>query len=163
MTWIIDNTGTRWVEPTPPKRRKSPMPKRFASLKVGDQIMQATESKRTIRDPNCANDKYITVPYTKSLHYFIVTDMWFDPVRGQSDPVAGQMVGFAAINQRGEVSKRKSSMPIRGFASQRFEFADRDHIAWCKARLTEIENGKVVGIGHGRTIRKRPKIPGSRL
>ena len=162
MTWIYDDSGRRWVEPTPRKRRKPPAPRRFADLKVGDQLMQTSET-HSLKRALSANEEWVKTAYQSSTAYFIVTDRWFDPVRGQDDPIAGQMVGYAQINARGGVSTHKSSMPIRGFASQRFEYADRDYIVWCKSRLEGMETGAVVGIGHGKVIRKRPKIPGGRL
>jgi hypothetical protein len=95
--------------------------------------------------------------------YFIVTDLWFDPVAGQEDPIKGQMVGFQQLGPDGEPRGTKSATPIRGLASQQYEYADMDYIAMCKHRSTALDTGKVVGLGYGRTIRQRPKLPGSRL
>ena len=89
--------------------------------------------------------------------YYIVTDLWFDPVIGQSDPIAGQMVGYSMIMSDGSIHKCKSSTTIRGLASQQFHYSDIDFIALAKTRAG-VAN--VVGIGHANTIRKRPKIPG---
>lgn len=139
MTWITDNTGTRWAEPVERKRRKTPRALRFADVKVGDQLMRKG--------------------YHGGMIYCVVTDLWFDPVQGESDPLKGSMVGYAQIDQRGEL-RRKSSTTIRGLASQQFTPSDRDYVAFCKARIEGMAAGVVVGIGRGRTIRQRPKIAG---
>lgn len=108
MTWITDSNGTRWVEPVKRKERKPPRALRFADVKVGDQIMHAVESKRIVNG--------VEVPYMRGVHYYVVTDLWDDPVEGQSDPLKGKMVGYAQIDDRGEVSNRKSKTTIRGLA-----------------------------------------------
>jgi hypothetical protein len=144
MTWIVDGNGTRWVEVPQRKRRKSPRALRFANIKVGDQLMLKPK-------PNWHRG----IP-----HYIIVTDLWFDPVAGQEDPVAGQMVGYSQITMSGDVRPRKSSTTIRGLASQQYVYADIDYIALCKARGDAMQTGEVVGIGAGTNIRKRPKIAG---
>lgn len=146
MTWITDNTGTRWVPVPEKKRRKPGQPRRFANINVGDQIMLK---------PN--KSWYRGIPT-----YFLVTDLWFDPVAGQDDPVKGQMVGFAQIKPDGELAG-KCSTPIRGLASQQYEYADIDYVALCKQRLVAMDAKTVVGIGHGRVIRQRPKLPGHSL
>jgi hypothetical protein len=153
MTWIIDGNGRRWVEPEPKKKRKSPRALRFAEIKVGDQLMQTSSVDVWKADGE-------KMPYSRSTRWFIVTDIWFDPVRGQNDSVAGQMVGIAQINGKGDVHPHKSAYPVRGLASNCFHYADRDYIAWCKERLSAHEAGKVTGIGFAKLIRARPKTPG---
>jgi hypothetical protein len=144
MTWITDNKGTRWVESIPRQRRKPPQPKRFKNLKVGDQLMQKPKEHWHRGLPR----------------YIIITDMWFDPVAGQHDPVAGQMVGYCPIKQDGEIHPEKSSTTIRGLASQQYHYADIDYITHCKSRCDAIDKGSVVGIGYGNVLRRRPKTPG---
>jgi hypothetical protein len=136
MTWITDNTGTRWVEPVPHKRRKSPRAIRFAELKVGDQI------KRIWR----------TNGFREHESHYVVTDRWFDPVSGQRDAVGGEMVAVRRINERGDVVGRKMRHTLRGLASQGFNYAG-DFIGFCKTRLGALEDGKVIGIG----MRNSPK------
>lgn len=98
--------------------------------------------------------------YRKIVMYFVVTDMWFDPVAGQDDPLKGSMIGYAQINDQGGIGKKRPIL-IRGLASQGYEYADIDYIALCKTRLAAFENQEnIVGIGHGNTIRARPKTPG---
>lgn len=143
MTWIIDGSGTHWVEVPQPKRRKPPRALKFAEVKVGDQLMMKPR------------DSW----YRGLAIYCLITDMWFDPVEGQDDPLKGSMIGYAHIKEDGSLS-RKSSTTIRGLASQQFDFADIDYIALCKARSQATETGEVIGIGFGKTIRNRPKIPG---
>lgn len=92
--------------------------------------------------------------------YYVVTDLWFDPVAGQDDETAGRMVGLRQIGADGEPSGRKSATTLRGLASQQYHYADMDFIAHCKARLAGINDGAIVGIGKGVAIRRRPKIPG---
>lgn len=145
MTWITDENGRRWVPHVPRKARKPAQPRRFANLKVGDQIMQ--------KGTGFINGR----PYKV---YYVVTDIWFDPVRGQRDPVAGTMVGYCVLKEDGTPWQRKLSMPIRGLASQRFFPADIDYIDMAAKRAEAMADGKVVGIGKGHVIRRRPKIPG---
>lgn len=144
MSWITDGSGTRWVEIPQKKRRKSPRALKFGSVKVGDQLVKTYQKER------------------KSSIYYLVTDLWFDPVLGQEDELKGSMVGYAQIKLDGSAG-RKSSTTIRGLASQQFDYADIDYIALCEARKGELESGKVVEIGRGKVIRKRPKNPGHRL
>lgn len=144
MTWITDNSGTRWVEPIPRKRRKPARALRFADLEVGQQLMRRPKA-----------DWYRKIP-----QYYLVTDRWFDPVAGQTDPVAGQMVALCIIKSDGETSGRKSGTTLRGLASQQYEYADMDYLLHCRARRAGMGDGKVVGIGVGSAIRKRPKLPG---
>lgn len=134
MTWITDDTGTRWVEYPKRKRRKSPRALRFAEVKVGDQVML---------EPN--GHWYRKIP-----QYFIVTDLWFDPVAGEENETAGRMVAYRAIGEDGEPCGRKRGTTLRGLASQQFQYADIDYIAHCKARAEVMGKGKVVGIGRGR-------------
>ena len=148
MTWITDNTGRRWVDVPERKRRKPGRALRFADLKVGDQLRRdyahILASGRTVR------------------WYYLVTDLWFDPVAGQDDEVAGRMVGIAHIDGRGDTN-RKETHTLRGLASQGFHYAELDYIALAKAAIAGIAEGKVVGIGRGRVIRQRPKLPTSIL
>lgn len=148
-----------WADVTKPRKvRKSPRALRFAEIKVGDQLMQTTTSagwRGGIDDM-----KAPAVPYSKTTWYYIVTDMWFDPVAGQRDPVKGQMIGIQRLDEKGEPISRKVSHPIRGLASNRFHYADRDYIAFCKTRIDAMNDGAVVGIGMAGVIRRRPKVPG---
>ena len=144
VTWITDDTGSRWVVSPPRKKRKSPRALKFADIKVGDQIMLK---------PN--NAWYRKIPL-----YYVVTDIWFDPVAGQNDQLKGQMIGYAQISSDGSLTK-KSSTPIRGLASQQFDYADIDYLSIANARNNALRDGKIVGIGYAKTIRARPKISGS--
>lgn len=146
MTLITDGSGTRWVEVPQKKRRGSPRALKFAAIKVGDQIMQKPRESF----------------YRKIPVYYVVTDLWFDPVAGQRDATAGQMVGYAQIREDGSVWT-KSKTTLRGLASQQFDYADMDFMAMCKARLAALTDGEVIPISKARAIRRRPKLPGSRL
>lgn len=152
MVWITDHNGRRWHPDNPRKKRKPARALRFAEIKVGDQLMKEWRTLRAIGGE--------IVPGAQAREYCIVTDLWFDPVAGQSDEVAGQMVAIRRISDRGEIDGRKEPHTKRGLASQGFHYADRDFIAFVKARA-EAEN--VVGISFGRIVRQRPKTPGRHL
>ena len=160
MTWIIDGNGTRWVEETVRKRRKSPRAVRFADIKVGDQVMKTYTNKGWRRGDNPQEPP---TAISQATWYYVVTDLWFDPVAGQDNHVAGEMVGIARISSDGNINPRKEPHSKRGLASQGFRYADRDYIAECRAIGAAIEDGKVVGIGMGKIIRSRPKFPGTCL
>lgn len=98
--------------------------------------------------------------YRQAVWYYIVTDLWFDPVAGQENRVAGEMVAITRINENGTVAPRKESHTKRGLASQGFHYADLDIIALAEQRRAA---GNVVGIGFAKAIQQRPKLPSSRL
>lgn len=149
MTWVTDDTGTRWVEYAPRPRRKSARALRFGPIKVGDQVMRRWGN--------------LISPGSSVWHY-IVSDLWFDPVAGQRDDTAGRMVALQRINPRtGEIETRKEPHTIRGLASQGFQFSGRDYIAETKARANAMATGEVTGIGMAHVIRRRPKIAGGLL
>jgi hypothetical protein len=132
MTWITDKDGTRWVAIT--SQRKSRRPGRalkFGNVAVGDQLMVTSHDA-------WRNGRPHTV-------YYIVTDLWFDPVKGQEDAVAGQMVGYSQIANNG-VLTHKSATTVRGLASQQFQVADIDYLGMCLARAEAYKDGLVVGI-----------------
>lgn len=158
MTWITDGSGTRWVELPARKRRKSPRAIRFANIKVGDQVMRTYTSRgwRGGIDDTSAPPTELS----QTTWYYIVTDLWFDPVAGQDNRVAGEKVAIARIQPDGQIYPRKEPHTKRGLASQGFHYADHDFIAFVKQRQ-EAEN--VVGIGFGRVIRRRPKLPNPQL
>lgn len=157
MTWITDDMGTRWVALPVRKKRKSPRAVRFANIKVGEQVMKAYTSKGWRRgdDPRVPSREI-----SQTIWYYIVTDLWFDPVAGQDNHVAGEMVAIARIDSGGTVLPRKEPHTKRGLASQGFHYADRDFITFAK-QTREAEN--IVGIGFAQVIRRRPKIPGARI
>lgn len=158
MTWITGGgDGRRWVEVPVRKRRKSPRALRFANLKVGDQIMKVW----TQRGWKGGDDhKQPPREFSRRVAYYIVTDLWFDPVEGQSNPVAGQMVGIVTVRENGEPGHHKEKHTLRGLAAQSFVYADRDYITFCRDRLAAMrEGGVIVGIGHGNVVRRRPKQP----
>lgn len=113
--------------------------RRFDGIKPGDQLEQSR--------------------YGKS--YWIVTDTWFDPVKGQNNPQQGDMVAIQQINHNtGNPRPSKTAHTIRGLASNGYTWASRDWMSFFRSRLAAHQEGTVVGIGHARTIRKRPKSPG---
>ena len=154
MTWVTDNNGTNWVETPVRKRRKSPRAIRFVNIKVGDQLMMIHVSKWTRAGKKESS---------QSVSYYAVTDLWFDPVKGQKNHVAGEMVAIARIGRDGSISDWKEPHTKRGLASQGFHYADRDYIVEGCALVEAVKDGSVVGIGRARVIRQRPKIPGHQL
>ena len=144
MTWITDENGTRWHEMPQRKRRKHPRAVRFAELKVGDQVMRQWKTY---------NDRV-------DVWYYVVTDMWFDPVAGQRDETAGRMVAIMSLDPcSGEARGSKEPHTLRGLASQGFAYSDIDFPALVVTRNEARADGKVVGIGIGNVIRQRPKVP----
>jgi hypothetical protein len=131
MTWVTDGTGTHWVEVPPKKQRKSPRALRFAALKVGDQL---------ILKPRSWWDRKIPIGY-------VVTDMWFDPVAGQHDEVAGRMVALRRIDGAGELRGSKAAHTLRGLASQGYHYAGQDIIG---QRQAAAASPSVVHISRGR-------------
>lgn len=120
-TKIIDDNGVRFVQKPSVKERKPRGAGRFSNVAVGDQIMRSNEYNTVAR---------------KHFSYYIVTDLWFDPVLGQYDPVKGQMIGYSKIDPTGTVCERKTSTTVRGLASQRFQYADVDFISLCQAKAS---------------------------
>lgn len=148
MTWVTDQTGTRWVEPTARKRRARQTKGRFSELTVGDQLELKNHSLDQLAEQIGRRG-----PRT----FYVVTDLWFDPVKGQDGEYRGQMVGYQRLNDHGEPVGRKQSTSRHGLAAQGFHKAELDFIAQCKARA---EASNVVGIGFGRVLRRRPKMTG---
>lgn len=109
------------------------MARRFEAIAVGDQLM---------------NSAWRAAPY------FIVTDVWFDPVRGFKKRESGEMVAVRAIGSDGQLKGPKLGHTIRGLAAQGFVQADIDYISIAAARHQGIADGVVV------PIRKpRPLLP----
>lgn len=133
MVWITDQAGSRWQPDVPPKRRAPPRIIKFANIKVGDQLKAA----RAV--------------YTG---YFMVTDTWFDPVKGQRDPAAGEMVAVQRISQTGELVGSKWPHSKRGLASQGYDYLGFDYMAQRRAVYAGERTGVVVSIRRGnvRTI-----------
>lgn len=161
MTWIIDESGRRWVDPPPPRVKRKRGRGRFSEIKVGDQIMQRIISRWDTYGkppPGVANDP-APVRHEKDhgYAYAIVTDIWFDPVAGQSDPLKGEMIGIQPLRQGIPIGDKRAHT-IRGLASNKWEYADRDEIAHWEAVRSGVDAGTVVGIGRGRR-RKPPRDP----
>lgn len=132
-TQIFDENGSRWVDVHEPKRRKPARALKFGGVKVGDQLMRRPRGDWL----------------EKFTSYFIVTDRWFDPVKGDVDPIKGEMVGYSRISPKGTLC-RKEATTVRGLATQQFEYADQDFLAMAKNRLKQLESGGVVGIGQAK-------------
>jgi hypothetical protein len=120
------------------------MAMRFTDLKVGDQL---------VMEPRENWHRKIPI-------FWIVTDLWFDPVAGQHTRASGMMAAVQRINDDGELFGSKRSHTLRGLASQGFTFARKDIVAERRLRAVALKNGSVVGIGQAYAIRRRPKTPG---
>ncbi|HET99457.1 MAG TPA: hypothetical protein ENH89_03610, partial [Aurantimonas coralicida] len=127
---------------------------RFDDISIGAQLMRTY----TMRGWRGGIDDTSGPPtdLSQQTWYYIVTDLWFDPVKGDTNPKKGQMVGVRRLNGHGEAFGRKQGHTRRGLASNGFHYADRDYISECKAFLAAKEEGKVVGIGMGLVLRQRP-------
>lgn len=135
----------------PPQPRKPSRAVRFADIKVGDQLM------RRYTTMAMRGDRLMTF-------YYAVTDLWFDPVAGCHDEIAGQMVAIRQISPRtGELEGRKWAHTRRGLASNGYHYADCDFMARTRAIIDAMQAGEVVGIGFGHVIRQRPKLPSGSL
>lgn len=152
----------RWIDVTKPKRppRKEPK-RRFENIKVGDQLMREwiQQGWRGGRD----DTKQPPVKLSSQTWYYIVTDLWFDPVKGDEKPRLGEMVAIQRLGQKGEPIGRKIGHSKTGLASNAYRYADMDYVKFCNDRLAAIEEGRVVGIGMGQIIRRRPKVSGGGL
>lgn len=130
MTLIIDKNGSRWIDTPQKKKRKPARAIRFAKIAVGDQIMKTTKNHD---------------PYPRTTLYYVVTDLWFDPVLGQVDNTAGQMVGYSRVLENGDIQSYKIKTTRRGLASQRFQPSDIDYIT---LRNAMCESDNVIGINY---------------
>jgi hypothetical protein len=149
LTWITDGSGTRWIDM--PERIKRPGGRRrFENVKVGDFIMK---DRITHWVGNRGSGS------SKSREYAVVTDLWFDPAKGQHDHERGEMVAIQWVLD-GKVAGSKSPHTIRGLATNGYVYADRDPIAEHQLKLQAKQEGVLVGVGHGFTTRRRPKQPG---
>lgn len=125
------------------------MARRFEGIRVGDQLLQRGSV-------GAFNRLYPDI-------YWIVTDLWFDPVRGQHKRANGEMVAVQQIGPDGKGRGRKTPHTIRGLAANGFERATMDYADFCAQREAARQEGTVVNIRFGAVIRKRPKLPGGRL
>lgn len=129
MTWIYEQgRNRRWVPDVPRVKRAPPRIIKFAAVKVGDRL----KAKRSI-----------------NIGYYVVTDTWFDPVKGQRDPGAGEMVAVQRIGPTGELTGSKWPHSKRGLASQGYEYLGFDYMAQRKATTAGEAAGVVVSIRRG--------------
>jgi hypothetical protein len=162
MTIVVDGSGTRWVEVPRTKRRRAPRALRFAEIKVGDQLVcrrkarWETYEKRPIQTANI--DPLMRKHEKETITYAIVTDLWFDPVAGEEDPISGQMVAIRYLRD-GEPVGNKWSHTRRGLATNSYHYADFDVIEHYRRLREGIEAGEVTGISKGKVYRRRPKLP----
>jgi len=131
MTWIYEQGRERyWVPDQPRAKRAPPRIIKFAEVKVDDQL-------KATRGGNPG--------------YYLVTDVWFDPVKGQRDPAAGEMVAVQRIAPTGKPHGSKWPHSKRGLASQGYDYLGFDYMAQRKAITTGEKAGVVVSIRRGNT------------
>lgn len=138
-TLITDETGTRFVERPQRRRRRKPRALRFAGVKVGDILIQHRKSVslRYIKAaPGTANDPGEEIRTSIHTSLAIVTDLWFDPVLGQEDPITGQMVGLRFW--LGEPRGSKFSHHLRGLATQKWNYATAEEIEAARAEAERV-------------------------
>lgn len=148
MTWITDDTGTRWVASPQRKRRSPPKQGRFSNLAVNDQL-------------ECPDPMYRGSASTRKAPslFYLVTDLWFDPVKGQANDFSGQMAAVLRIGSDGNPIGKKLGYSRHALATQGFHPAAIDYIGLCRLRSEGASTGDVVGIGEARRIRQRPRLP----
>ena len=119
---------------------------KFENLKLGDQVMRQSTLVWTSADGSGSQ--------RNPDEYYLVTDFWFDPVKGQHKAASGEFVAIQRICHRtGELIGSKRAHTRRGLASNSYSMADRDFMEYVKARNQAYTDGKVVGIGQGRKRR----------
>lgn len=154
MTWITDGSGTRWVPVPPRKRRRSPRALRFANLREGEVLIHRHKWRVERHDPArlmLANDNSRTETGT-SISFAIAERLWFDPVAGEDDPVAGQMVGVRALTSHGPARSMRSHT-LRGLASNGYHPATPEQSAevlrWMADRdrlLERFDAGEITAV-----------------
>jgi len=116
------------------------MGRRFDDIKVGDQLV-ARRRAEPARGLPC-------------LHY-LVTDLWYDPVRGQQRRSSGEMVAIQTIWWDGTLRGSKYAHTIRGLAQAGLQFADTDFQGNAQALTEALHDGSVISLGAARR-RKHP-------
>jgi len=126
------------------------MARRFDTIKVGDQLCERRGSEHL----------YHRLPAS----FFLVTDLWFDPVRGQYRHASGEMVAIQRIGWDGSPRGPKYAHTIRGLAQAGYQIAEMDFQTLALLRVEAMREGTVIGISAGHRLRKqraglpRPKL-----
>lgn len=123
FTRVTTATGTRWVKYAPRKRRKPGRALRFANIAIGAELVCVHWH---------ANDQ--VTPET--MPRYVVTDLWFDPVAGERDPIAGQMVAIRTLRD-GQPIGSKCPHTRRGLAMQGYHYAE-DYLARWRATSADV-------------------------
>lgn len=125
------------------KPRAKPRALRFADVAEGDVLIHRAKFKireQTAGRHLAANDDWRDVT-REVLGFAIVEHVWFDPVAGEDDPVAGQFVAVRGITAHG-LAPSLSKHTRRGLASQGFyplpELEGRAVADWVAARESLI-------------------------
>lgn len=149
MTWVTDGTGTRWIV-MPERAKRQPGKRRFENVKVGDFVMK-DRIMHWVGGGSAGSNL--------TREYAVVTDLWFDPAKGQHEYERGEMVAIRWVLD-GKVVGSKWPHTIRGLATNGYVYADCDPIANHELKVQAAKDGVLVGIGHAQAIRRRPKLPG---
>lgn len=126
----------------PRKRRRKPKPLRFAQVKVGDILIHKRKTLNAFARPRpvpIANDDPVEVEYVAAIatSFAIVTDLWWDPVYGQAEESAGQMVGCQYWVGGGIGSKWSHNR--LGLARAGWDYATPDQIADAEGMIRREE------------------------
>lgn len=134
--------------------RKPARALRFAEIKVGDQLMVRYATKFQQGD---GKGGWIDKTDPLKVWYYVVTDLFFDPVAGEHDDLAGRMVAIKRLDPRtGKPCQAKRSHTLRGLASNGYHYADIDFITQRALAIEATNEGRVINIAMGKIIRKRP-------
>lgn len=141
---IYHPDGTVTVKDNPPpKPPRKPANRRFADVAVGDYLIKERKYRLGER-------------LVRSMEYSIVTDLWFDPVKGEEDRQKGDMVAIATITRGRTFGKQAHT--LRGLASNGWKYFGGDPFDLHDTLVEAVKSERVVGIGQAHIIRKRPKI-----
>lgn len=141
-TFVSGDGWGQFVRRVERKRRRKPRAIRFAEVKVGDVLVQRDRLQYTSETVKptivpTANTNAELVEH-RATSWAVVTDLWLDPVAGECDEVAGQMVGLRTLRHGVEVGN-KWSTTRRGLASQQWHYATEVEIADLAKRRRAVE------------------------
>lgn len=110
-----------FVQCNPRKRRKPGRALRFAEARVGDVVLKRFQWRQEVHVPPAVPDCSIANDNRKTevlagFGLAIIEHRWFDPVAGEKDPTAGEMVAVRALLSNGPAASL-TRHTLRGLAS----------------------------------------------
>lgn len=110
------------------------MPQKFEDVQVGDQLeMPRSRGAKVWGAPDGYDPNQI-------VQVGIVTDRWYDPVD------AKEYVGVSILRKGGEYGKPTRKHTIRGLASNGWQPATKDWIAWATEMDAAVNGGQIIPI-----------------